>query len=211
MYKDKIDLIVKDYVDGVRTVDIYAKYHISSSILMDIIREHNIPQRIYPVINKDLSKFKDLSNPETQYWIGYLCADGNIINNLERNTHNINLYSIDTEAIENFSNYFERDIVKIYPKKDSNILRACINSKELVHYFINDLNIPPRKSRILDPNVEYTPSFILGYFDGDGCIVASTEKRKRYECSFVSGSIVFITKLKAMLDSIGINSKIIQE
>lgn len=86
------------------------------------------------------------------------------------------------------------------------MLEAYINSKELCEYFINVLNITPNKSLTLDPHVELTPNFILGYFDGDGCIRNSSETQVRYECNITCGSKKFIDRIKEILDSNGIYS-----
>lgn len=68
------------------------------------------------------------------------------------------------------------------------------------------LTIPPKKSLILDPNIEYTNNFILGYFDGDGCIRNSTEKQTRYECNITCGSKKFLENIKSILDENNIYS-----
>ena len=99
----------------------------------------------------------------------------------------------------NFKEFFG-DIVKRYSRKNSNVMECAIHSKELCEYFINELNIVPNKGLVLNPNIDFNPNFLLGYFDGDGSIANSSEERTRYEAKFTSGSKVFINKIKEILD-----------
>lgn len=205
MNTDKESLIVEAYKKGTKVSEICKEFHCSTNTLSKIIDKYNIPKRAKPQkVNKDLSKFYDLELPETQYWIGFICADGNINYSKDSRVYRVSLFSKDEEVVEKYRKYFG-DIVSIY-KRPSGIYEATINSKELCTYFINKLNITPNKSLTLDPNIEFTANFLLGYFDGDGCIINSRENRIRYECKITSGSIVFINKVKAILDSNGIYS-----
>lgn len=204
-------LAVEDYKNGLKVKDITTKYHISTNTLSKWLEQHNVPKRTKPQNkDKDLSKFKDLDNNQLQYWIGYICADGSIQYSTDKRVYKVSLYSKDDEVIENFVNYFG-EYVKVINKKNTNVKEAYINSKELCEYFINELNITPNKAFILNPNINYTNHFILGYFDGDGCIRNSTEVTTRYEAKFTSGSLVFLEKIKDILDDLEIYSVIRQK
>lgn len=195
------------YKNGVKNADICKECHCSTNTISKIIDKYGIPRRQKPQNrHKDLSKFKDLNNPETQYWLGYICADGNIGSSVKK----VSLFSKDIEVIEKFKNYFGDDVCTFTRKKDQ-LHEAYICSKELCEYFENELNIPPNKSSILNPNIEYTKNFILGYFDGDGWICSSTKERTRYECGIVSGSEIFIDKIKEQIDKAGIYCTKIKE
>ena len=203
--QEKEQLICELYQKGVKNADICKECHCSTNTISKVIDKYEIPRRAKPkIIKKDLSKFKDLSAPETQYWIGYICADGNVEFNTSSRVYKISLYSKDLEVIEKYKEYFG-EIVCIHHKKNG-MYEAYISSKELCEYFINELNITPNKSLSLNPNIEYTNNFVLGYFDGDGCIVNSTEERIRYECNFTSGSLIFLDKVKEQLNNEGIYS-----
>ena len=117
----------------------------------------------------------------------------------------MSLHSKEEEPINNFIKYFGEDTVSLHKRK-TGILEAYINSKELCEYFINILNITPRKSLTLNPNIEFTTNFILGYFDGDGCIRNSSDAQTRYECNITCGNREFLEKIKSILDSEGIYS-----
>lgn len=200
-------LVVELYTSGVKTSDICKKCRCSTNTISKVLKEAGVPQRTEGKLkkNKDLFKFYDLTSEETQYWIGYICADGNIQYDLKNKNYRVSLFSKDQEVIDNYIGYFGENNICTFTMPNG-VIDAYINSKTLCEYFMNTLNIVPNKSLVLDPHVEYTRSFILGYFDGDGCIRNSNEKQTRYECNITSGSKIFIDKVKNILDENGIYS-----
>lgn len=191
------------YKNGTKVHDIITLCRCSTNTISKVLDKYNIPKRAKPrKVNKDLSKFKDLDNLETQYWLGYICADGNIEYNKDSGIYKVSLFSKDKEIIDKYSEYFG-ECVNI-TQRPSGLYEAYICSKELCQYFINMLNIVPNKSLILNPNINYTSNFILGYFDGDGCIRNSNEKQTRYECNITCGSKVFIDNIYKILQENGI-------
>lgn len=199
--------VVKLYLEGVKVSIICSECKCSTNTISKILKSRGIKLRTDGRISKskDFSKFYDLSNLETQYWIGYICADGNIQYDIKNGTYSIKLFSKDQEIINKYLKFLGDNVASVYTMSNG-VYAAYICSKKLCEYFINELNIVPNKSLVLNPNIEYTSNFILGYFDGDGCIVNSTEKRIRYECNITSGSKVFLEKIKSILDSNNIYS-----
>lgn len=210
MTKDQKLLLCEDYKSGIKSSDICAKYHCSSNTLQKIIASYNIPKRQSHNTKKDLTKLYDLTNPETQYWLGFICADGSINYSATARTYKVSLFSKDQEVIDKFTEYIGKENVNFHTRKQNGILEVYISSKKLCEYFINELNMIPNKSLVLDPNLEYTNHFIRGYFDGDGCIRNSSDKQVRYECNITCASKAFIDKVKAILDDLGIYSIIYQ-
>jgi hypothetical protein len=198
MDKNKINELLEDYSSGMSLKDIKSKYQTSSDTIYKLVDANGINRKNY----KNLDKFYDLNNPETQYWLGYICADGNIQYDIVKRIYKVSLFSKEEEPINRFKEYFG-NMVCIH-RRPTGIIEAYINSKKLCEYFINVLNILPNKSLILDPNLEFTTNFILGYFDGDGSIMNSSETRIRYETKITSGSKTFINKICKILDNKGI-------
>lgn len=202
------DKVVQMYLDGVVSSLICKECRCSTNTISKILKERNISLRTANKIPKikNFSKFYDLSSPETQYWIGYICADGNIEYRISDGTYQVSLFSKDQEVIDKYLKFLGENVASVYTHPNG-VMKAYINSKQLCEYFINNLNIVPNKSKILDPKIEYTPNFILGYFDGDGCIRnTSSNGQIRYECNITSGSLVFLEKVKKVLDTQGIYS-----
>lgn len=201
--EDVVKELLTDYKNKMPLKELKKKYSTSSDTIYKFLDLNGIKR----TNTKDLSKFYDLSKKELQYWLGYICADGNIEYAPTKRVYKVSLFSVDEEVMDNFKNYFG-DIVKRYNRKNSNVMECAIHSKELCEYFINVLNITPNKGLVLDPNIEFSSNFLLGYFDGDGCIVNSSENRIRYESKFTSGSEKFIYKIKTILDNQNIYSTI---
>lgn len=196
-----IDNLILNYQNGMSLKDIKKKYNTSSDSIYKFIDKRGISRKN----KKDLSKFYNLNDSQVQYWIGYICADGNIEYSPEKRVYKVSLFSTDEEVMINFKNFFG-DIVKRYNRKNSNVMECAIHSKELCEFFINRLNITPNKGLTLNPNIDFNPNVILGYFDGDGSIASSSEKRTRYEAKFTSGSKIWIDKIKEVLDDQNIYS-----
>lgn len=198
------------YKSGALIKDLCKQFKCSTNTISKILDKYNIPKRVQKK-DKDFKKFYDLTLPETQYWIGYLCADGTIQYDSKNRIYAVRLYSKDVETIERFVNYFGENVVSVNNTNPSGVIMAYISSKELCQYFINVLNITPNKSKTLDPDIEFTKNFILGYFDGDGCIRnTSSDGQIRYECNITSGCKPFLEKIKNILDNAGIYSVLYQ-
>ena len=200
--------LIKDYQSGMKTTEMVKKHHCSTTTITKIIDANNIPRRAKKANrHKDLNRFYLLSEPETQYWLGYICADGNVQYSVETGMYKLSLFSKDVEVIDKFVGYFGQDNVGRHTRKQNGINEVYICSKELCKYLVEELNIVPNKSLVLNPNLEYTSHFIRGYFDGDGCI-RSNASTVRYEVKFTSGSKCFLDSVKATLDIEGITCRI---
>lgn len=198
MEESKINGIIEDYSNGMSLKDIKNKYRTSTDTIYKLIDKNGIARKTY----KNLDKFYDLKNPEVQYWLGYICADGNIQYSLKHRVYKVSLFSKDEEVLLEFKKCFG-DIVRLH-YRPTGIIEGYINSKKLCEYFINTLNITPNKSLTLDPKIEFTKNFILGYFDGDGSVMTSSETRTRYESKITGGSEIFINKVAQILKAEGI-------
>ena len=116
--------LIEDYKNKLPLKDIKKKYSTSSDTIYKILDLNNIPRSN----SKDLSKFYDLNNKELQYWIGYICADGNIEYNLEKRVYKVSLFSIDKEVMEKFQNFFGKTNVKRYNRKNSRLWKYLFNN-----------------------------------------------------------------------------------
>ena len=98
--------IVELYKQGMAQKQICKECKCSTNTISDVIDKYNIPRRAKRKKNKDLSKFKDYSLPETQYWIGYICADGNIQYDKNNRIYKVSLFCKEEETINKFVKYF---------------------------------------------------------------------------------------------------------
>lgn len=139
--------------------------------------------------------FKEINSYNKAYLLGFIAADGAIVQNKNTNTKTltITIHAKDIAILEllklelNSSlnikdiNYKSKSLQSY--KLDVNHKRFNTSKKEI----INDLEsygLTSNKSLTM-PNIvlnipkNYRKAFILGYFDGDGCFVDSKVTRKR--------------------------------
>lgn len=127
--------------------------------------------------------FKVIDTEEKAYWLGFLYADGNVIN-YGKYEMKLSLAYKDLSHIEKFANAMikngnGKDLVHPYQArikgKEYPSAKIVINNKEIVEQLIN-LGCKPNKSLSLTfPTDQQVPKklvrhFIRGYFDGDGSI-----------------------------------------
>jgi DNA-binding transcriptional regulator WhiA len=155
-------------------------------------------------LNSGLKKYEipfNLEEEESMYWLGYICADGCITNNIKTRQYRLSLVSIDEDIIEKFKNFLgSRAIYR--RRKQRNISEIYINSRQLIEY-LEKLNITSKKALTLNPNIVFNKHFVRGYFDGDGS-VGKTKK----DCKFTTGSIYMKNALCSYLDDLSIYYKV---
>lgn len=165
---------------------------------------------IYKTKNEDF--FKKWS-PQMAYVLGFFAADGNMIKN-KRGAHFVSFYSTDRELLEKVKLNLASDLKISARKMDSNFNNhkqayvLQIGSKEIFKDLVL-LGMTPNKSLTIKmPAVpkKFLPSFLRGYFDGDGHVSVSTyQKNDRKNKStviitgFTSGSKNFLESLWKIL------------
>ncbi|MDP2789444.1 MAG: LAGLIDADG family homing endonuclease [bacterium] len=167
---------------------------------------YNIWVPIYKEVNKNF--FKKWS-PEMAYVLGFIFADGNIIYT-KRATWFWSLQINDREILEKIKTTLNSSHIISKKKKYKNekqSYRLQIGSKEMCADLIK-LGLTERKSKtLLFPEIpeKYFPSFLRGYFDGDGGVwVGFKNKHRKHKIyaisvTFTSGSRKFLVSLKKIL------------
>lgn|SRR3989338_6436081 len=147
-------------------------------------------------------------SPNMAYILGYIFADGTLIDSKPSRTCYLKITSIDKEHLEAINTVLERD-GKLYKQKNR-ITKNGSKSKDCYYISIgsrkifNDLlkfGLTPKKSLIIKfPIVpkRYLRDFVRGVFDGDGCIYKDP-KSNRLVVTFTSGSKEFLEALASLL------------
>lgn len=151
--------------------------------------------------NSGLKPFKSpfkIGEEESEYWLGYLCADGNIQYSKKYRIYKVSLFSKDKEIIDKFIQFIGPRC-RYHKRKQNGIHEAYIFSRDLCEELINKYNIVPKKSLILNPNLPQNNHVIRGYFDGDGSI-----RKNKKECKLTTGSEKFKNFICDYLDWLGI-------
>lgn len=156
--------------------------------------------------------FEVIDTPEKAYFLGFIFADGCLIDNPKEYRYklNIKIHNKDEDILKKFISLLDSE-VKIWRSNHREISEIGFSSKKM----INDL-----KKIGLHPNKTYTISypkidenlerhFLRGYFDGDGCIRINEDKRdnsKRGDLRIVGGSVNFIETLNKRMNKLfGVN------
>jgi hypothetical protein len=156
--------------------------------------------------------FEVIDTPDKAYFLGFIFADGCLIDNPKEYRYklNIKIHNKDEEILKNFISLLDSE-VEIWRSNNREISEIGFSSKKM----INDL-----KKIGLHPNKTYTINypkideklerhFLRGYFDGDGCIRITEDKRdnsKRGDLRIVGGSVNFIETLNKRMNKIfGVN------
>lgn len=133
--------------------------------------------------------FADLSNPEVNYWLGLLAADGHVLDEGV-----VKLSSIDIDILEKFAT-FTGCGKPVYGQ--GRVWTCGFMNKEVAEY-LSILGITPRKSLTLDMQIPLTTDFVRGYWDGNG---------NQDQASICTGSLLFANQLVDFLKSFDIETK----
>lgn len=215
---NKKEEIIQKYIDGMsidKLKEIYPQYDRNNIYRMlkniGVVRNDSEKSRKY-TYNKEY--FKIIDNEEKAYWLGFIYADGYIINEIKgknKDSLGITLGIEDKEHIEKFKKSIDSNHpINIYKTKyGTNSARIIIQDEELVADLIKlgvlrnkSLKLKFPTSDIVNESLIY--HFIRGYFDGDGSLKKKGKNIKGYDFS-VLGTIEFLTELKVYLN---VNNKI---
>ena len=132
--------------------------------------------------------FQEINTEEKAYWLGFLMADGCILDQPQRSKRlTIALKKDDISILHKLNSSLESNSkvheckIKTGKFKDVEYCKLSISNEKLCQDLIS-LGCTPRKSLTLkfpDIKDELIHHFIRGYFDGDGSVFTSNEKHHR--------------------------------
>lgn len=172
----------------------------------------------------DENYFESIDNEHKAYWLGFLFADGCILEMISGGikvpaTIQISLSTVDIEIIEKFMQdiklckkiYFGEATCKNGKKP---YCRIQVGSRKMCNDLVS-YGCTPRKSQTLQFPIDYIPSdlikhFIRGYFDGNGSVYfverMNFDKRRNksyltqsFCCNF-QGTKAFLTEVEKILN-----------
>lgn len=175
--EEKQKLFTEMYLANCTYQEMYDALNCKGGTLTYWVHKLNLPMRGSGRNNVYPNKFLE-HTPESDYWLGYIFADGHIgvyLKDKGVNTYSVQLASEKDYVVYKFKEWYD-DIPHVYQRpytlKDGTIktmYKADIGCKELALWFKNELNIDNKKHHTLDPNIEINWDIIRGFFDGDGC------------------------------------------
>jgi DNA-binding transcriptional regulator WhiA len=131
----------------------------------------------------------------SDYWIGYLIADGSIFHTNRNN--NVSLSSVDEEIKIKFINYCG---AHYYDRKTIHVM--YFTSKAIVANLMS-YGVTPKKSLTINLTIPLTTHILRGIFDGDGSV-----HNKRYSCKITTGSFMLGNQIVKFLEDNNIYSKL---
>lgn len=126
--------------------------------------------------NLNIDYFKYIDSEHKAYWLGYLYADGNVLNGDGRK-YTVRLFADekDVDALEKLRQSLESNKPIHWSKPSSTGRMGCVElcGKKLVEDVMKHGLIPNKTFKLTFPTSipkELLRHFIRGYLDGDGCI-----------------------------------------
>ena len=170
--KEKIDLFIEMYTRNCTYNEMYEALDCKGGTLTYWVHKLGLPMRGSGRNNTAPNKFL-IRTPESDYWLGYIFADGHI--GCYKYNYSITLASEYEHVVLKFKQWYD-NIPFIhtskYVLKDGTVktmYKACLSSKDIALWFRDILNIDNKKHHTLNPNINITWDILRGFFDGDGC------------------------------------------
>lgn len=203
--KEQIDYIIQDYLTNYSTPKLAKEFQVTNEAIQKVLKNNNV--RLLSLKEIELKRYPRNSNafstitPESAYWLGFLDADGTILQNGEIR---IQLSSIDEDQLYKFKKFLQAS--------NNGVHRGIYNERPISYFSITDqqlstdlinLGCVHNKTYLLQfPSQipqEYLSHFIRGFMDGDGSINYSFAKNypdsRKYRIQF-AGTKDMLTGIK---------------
>ena len=191
------------------------KFDVNYDTLKANLTRHGLRKPIRKVVNPterinslDINYFKCIDTHEKAYFLGLIFSDGNICSGNYESSKitSITLKMEDKYILEYFKKELQVD-TKIGEYKNS--AKLSITNSGLYNDLIN-LGVKEDKSNLdmILPEIplEFMNSFILGHFDGDGCI--TIKANNAIVVSICCNSEIYLESMQKFLTSVGIETSI---
>ena len=150
--------------------------------------------------------FEQIDTEDKAYFLGFIYADGSVIYDNEKYRYKLvlKLHTKDNHILESLINYVDGEM-DIWFDGQREMCEVGFSGKKMVIDLIK-LGVTPNKTFTLKyPNIDekLEKHFLRGYFDGDGCIRTSFDKRdgtKRGDLRIVGGSLDMLNKLNERMN-----------
>ncbi len=153
--------------------------------------------------------FFDIWSDEMAYVLGFMYADGHIGEYSSFRGKYVVFTNNNRDRLELIKRLLDSDhtiSVKSTPYGVKEVYYLRIGNQQLFERLV-ELGVTPRKSLTMNPPPipdEFFGSFLLGYFDGDGCVCIDHNKKRgtaALRVIYTSGSLAFLTQLRDYLRS----------
>ncbi len=117
--------------------------------------------------------FEKINTEDKVYFLGFICADGCILNNNKTHRYQISLklHVKDTDILNTFIKCIDGE-TKIWKHKQREMVEVKFSGKKIINDLSNLGILPNKTFNLKYPEIPLNLErhFLRGYFDGDGCI-----------------------------------------
>jgi hypothetical protein len=160
----------------------------------------------------DENFFEKIDNEEKAYFLGFIFADGCVVNDSKKSRYQVTLklHTKDKHILESFITSVKGEM-PVWKHGQREMVEIHFSGKKMVNDLINLGAIQNKTFTIQYPTINETleKHFLRGYFDGDGCIRVNEDKRdntKRGDLRIVSGSLDMLNKINERMNILfGVN------
>ncbi|HEX2792420.1 MAG TPA: hypothetical protein VHO23_01770 [Candidatus Paceibacterota bacterium] len=151
--------------------------------------------------------FFDSWSVSMAYVLGYLYADGNMQYSQNIRGKYVRVLSTDRDRIALIRDLMKsQHTIRVEDRSENRKLAYCLSiGSHALYDALIEIGMTPAKSlTMVLPHIPlfYFPAFVLGYFDGDGCVCierAPNGNPKRLLSIFTSGSRAFLSSMHERL------------
>jgi hypothetical protein len=202
--KEKQALFIDMYTKNCTYQEMYKALNCKGGTLTYWVHKLNLPMRGSGRNNNYPNKFLE-GSPESDYWLGYIFADGHVNYVPKKGRGEIYLCSEKEEVVLKFKKWYD-NIPSIsrqkYILKDGTVkylYKAIICDTNIAKWFRTELNVENKKHHTLNPNCKINWDIIRGFFDGDG-------SSSKGEWQLKSCSKIWLERIKKYIDSFNIET-----
>lgn len=200
---EKQQLFIDMYLANCTYPEMYEALNCRGGTLTYWVHKLNLPMRGSGRNNIFPNKFLEHS-PESDYWLGYIFADGHI--GIYKRQYVVSLFSEKNYVVDKFKEWYD-GLPKVYSchhymtskEEEKTMYNATLHCKDLAIWFRDEIGIENVKHHTLNPKVDLNWDIIRGFFDGDG-------SSAKGEWQLKSCSKIWLERIQEFLISFGINS-----
>lgn len=208
--KEDIKKVINDYKNGKSMRQIEKDYQITRQSVATYLEDIGVKTtkgNHYRKYTHQYDFFKNIDNEVKAYWLGFMFADGYIVDYSKRygeDHFGMTLHGKDVNMLERF----KQDIKATNPiidvsRENRYLKRLVMVSQETVDDLISH-GCFKQKSLILEPPKDIPENlihhFIRGFFDGDGSIFYNKSAFEAHETWLTPSFSINITSTKAMVE-----------
>ena len=178
--KETTEKIIEGYKNGTSMRELERLYNVNRQTISQYLEEKKIKTtkgNHFRKYTHDFDFFETIDTEEKAYWLGFMFADGYIVDHSNRygeDHFGMTLHKKDTSSLEAFKKSIKAtNPITDVSRENRQLSRLLMTSQKTVDDLISH-GCVKQKSLILEPPIgvpeELIPHFIRGFFDGDGSI-----------------------------------------